>query len=146
MALAGVTRIGPYLGIAILIGIANACEAPARQSLIGAIVEERALLPSAIGFNSVLFNTGRMIGPAIAGVLLRFLPEGICFTINAVSFAGIIGALIAMRLPDAAPPMRDPPSRLRSARRCCASRTFPLPAICCRLPRRSRSLRCRWRT
>ena len=100
LALSGVTRIEPYLALAVLIGIANACEAPARQTLLGAIVEERALLPSAIGFNSVLFNTGRMIGPAIAGVLLRVFPEGLCFTINAVSFVAIIGALFAMRLKD----------------------------------------------
>ncbi|MGE0697909.1 MAG: MFS transporter [Hyphomicrobiaceae bacterium] len=99
-ALTGVERIELYLALALLIGIGNACEAPTRQSLIGAIVEDRALLPSAIGFNSVLFNTGRMIGPAIAGVLLTRFSEGVCFAINAVSFVGIIGALIAMRLPE----------------------------------------------
>ena len=104
MALAGVTQIWPYLIIAVLIGIANATEAPARQALIGTIVDDRALLPSAIGFNSVLFNTGRLIGPAIAGVLLRFLPEGVCFAINAASFTAIIGALVLMRLPDTVTP------------------------------------------
>ena len=103
LALSGVDRIEPYLALAVLIGIANACEAPARQTIIGAIVEDRALLPSAIGFNSVLFNTGRMIGPAIAGGLLTRYSEGVCFAINAVSFVGIIGALIAMRLPDDGP-------------------------------------------
>ncbi len=99
-ALTGVTRVEFYLGIALLIGIGNACEAPTRQSLIGAIVEDRKLLPSAIGFNSVMFNTGRMVGPAIAGALLARFSEGVCFLINAVSFIAIIGALIAMRLPE----------------------------------------------
>ena len=99
-AFAGVEAIAVYLGLAVLIGIGNACEAPTRQSLIGAIVEDRALLPSAIGFNSVLFNSGRMIGPAIAGLLLSRFSEAVCFAINAVSFVGIIGALIAMRLPE----------------------------------------------
>ena len=102
LALAGVARIEVYLGLALMIGVCNACEAPARQALIGAIVEDRALLPSAIGFNSVLFNSGRLIGPAIAGLLLRHVPEGVCFSLNALSFIGIIGALFAMRL-------RDPP-------------------------------------
>ncbi|MFV0296126.1 MAG: MFS transporter [Hyphomicrobiaceae bacterium] len=95
-----VQSIEVYLGIAILIGLGNACEAPTRQSLVGAIVEDRRLLPSAISFNSVMFNTGRMIGPAIAGVLLARFSESVCFLINAVSFIGIIGALIAMRLPE----------------------------------------------
>lgn len=100
LALAGVARIEAYLILAVLIGICNACEAPARQTLLGAIVEERALLPSAIGFNSVMFNSGRMIGPAIAGALLQVFSEGVCFSINALSFIAIIGALIAMRLDD----------------------------------------------
>jgi MFS family permease len=100
VALSGVERVSFYLAIAVLIGIGNAWEAPTRQSLIGAIVEDRALLPSAIGFNSVLFNTGRMIGPAIAGLLLSRFSEAVCFAINAISFVGIIGALLAMRLPE----------------------------------------------
>lgn len=102
LVVSGVSRIEPYLMLAGLIGICNACEAPARQSLLGAIVEDRALLPSAIGFNSVLFNSGRMIGPAIAGVLLHHVSEGVCFSLNALSFIAIIGALIAMRLKDEA--------------------------------------------
>lgn len=100
LALIGVTRIEVYLALAFLIGIANACEAPTRQSLIGAIVEDRALLPSAIGFNSVMFNSGRLIGPAIAGVLLKYFSEGACFAFNAVSFIAIIYALFAMQLSD----------------------------------------------
>jgi MFS family permease len=100
LALSGTADIRPFLAIALLIGIANACESPARQSLLGDIVEDRALLPSAIGFNSVLFNTGRMIGPAIAGVLLVTIAEAWCFIINAVSFLAIVSALFAMRLPD----------------------------------------------
>ena len=104
-AWASVARIEVYLTLAVLIGVCNACEAPARQTLLGAIVEERALLPSAIGFNSVLFNTGRMVGPAIAGVLLQVFSEAVCFSINAVSFVAIIGALLAMRLPDVPSPV-----------------------------------------
>lgn len=100
LALSGVETISLYLALAVLIGIGNACEAPTRQSLLGAIVEDRALLPSAIGVNSALFNSGRMIGPAIAGVLLTRFSEGVCFAINALSYVGIIAALLAMRLPE----------------------------------------------
>lgn len=116
LVVSGVSRIEPYLMLAMLIGICNACEAPARQSLLGAIVEDRALLPSAIGFNSVLFNTGRMIGPAIAGFLLHHVSEGVCFSLNALSFVAIIGALVAMRLKDDAidPAKAAAPPEIRS--------------------------------
>ena len=67
MAAAGVTNIRAYLAIATLIGIANAFEMPMRQTLFKDIVEERALVTSALGVSAMVFNVGRMIGPAIAG-------------------------------------------------------------------------------
>ena len=132
LVLVGVTRIEAYLALALLIGICNACEAPARQSLLGAIVEDRALLPSAIGFNSVLFNCGRMIGPAIAGVLLVHVSEGVCFALNALSFLGIIGALFAMRLKDVPPdPAKvQPPQAIRET----LARLWSLPVARYLLP------------
>ena len=132
LVLAGVTQIWPYLTVALLIGIGNACESPARQSLLGAIVEERGLLPSAIGFNSVLFNAGRMIGPAIAGVLLSSFSEGVCFTLNALSFIGIIGALVAMRLDDKAAVTAKPTTQ--GAVRASLERLWGLPVARYLLP------------
>jgi MFS family permease len=99
MALAGVESINAYLAVATLIGIANAFEMPVRQTLFKDIVEERALVTSAVGVSAMVFNVGRMLGPAIAGVLLIYISEAWCFAINAASYAAIIGALIAMRLP-----------------------------------------------
>jgi MFS family permease len=104
MALAGVQSIDAYLAVAALIGIANAFEMPIRQTLFKDIVEERALVTSAIGVSAMVFNVGRMLGPAIAGVLLVYISEAWCFAINALSYAAIIGALIAMRLPRASTP------------------------------------------
>lgn len=103
LAFSEVTDVRIYLVLAVLIGVANACEAPTRQSLLGSIVEERALLPSAIGVNSMLFNTGRVIGPAIGAFLLLHLSEGWCFAVNAASFFAVVAATLAMRLPDARP-------------------------------------------
>ena len=102
MAATGVTAIGPYLLIATLIGIANAFEMTVRQTLIKDIVEERGLITSALGMSAMVFNVGRLIGPAIAGLVLAYLSEAWCFAINAVSYGAIIAALIAMRLPPAA--------------------------------------------
>jgi MFS family permease len=107
MAAAHVSSIGAYLAVAALIGAANAFEMPVRQTLIREIVEERALVTSALGVSAMVFNVGRMVGPAIAGVVLAFLSEAWCFLINALTYFGIIAALIAMRLP-ASPPRPMP--------------------------------------
>jgi MFS family permease len=104
MGLAGVDSVNAYLAVATLIGIASAFEMPMRQTLFKDIVEERALVTSAIGVSAMVFNVGRMVGPALAGVLLVYVSEAWCFVINAVSFAAIIGALLAMRLPRASAP------------------------------------------
>ena len=104
MGLAGVESVNAYLAVAALIGIVNAFEMPMRQTLLKDIVEERALVTSAIGVSAMVFNVGRMLGPAIAGVLLVYVPEAWCFAINALSYVAIIGALVAMRLPPASTP------------------------------------------
>jgi MFS family permease len=104
MALAGVESVNAYLAVATLIGIAGAFEMPVRQTLFKDIVEDRALVTSAIGVSAMVFNVGRMLGPAIAGVLLAYVSEAWCFVLNALSYAAIIGALLAMRLPRASAP------------------------------------------
>jgi MFS family permease len=104
MGLAGVESVNAYLAVATLIGVANAFEMPVRQTLFKDIVEDRALVTSAIGVSAMVFNLGRMAGPAIAGVLLVYVSEAWCFVINAASYAAIIGALLAMRLPRTAAP------------------------------------------
>jgi MFS family permease len=103
MAATGVSTFLPYLTIATLIGIANAFEMTVRQTLIKDIVEERTLITSALGMSAMVFNIGRMIGPAVAGVVLAYLSEAWCFAANALTYGAIIAALIAMRLPQPAP-------------------------------------------
>jgi MFS family permease len=99
MTASGVASIPAYLLIAALIGAANAFEMPVRQTLMRDIVEERTLITSALGVSAMVFNLGRLIGPAIAGLVLAYLSEAWCFFLNALSYAGIIAALLAMRLP-----------------------------------------------
>ena len=99
MAAAGVVEVAPYLAVAALIGMAQAFEMPVRQTLIRVIVEDRALVTSALGMSAMVFNVGRMLGPAIAGVVLAYLSEAWCFALNALSYGAIIAALLAMRLP-----------------------------------------------
>ncbi len=104
MALSGEDSVNAYLAVAALIGVASAFEMPVRQTLFKDIVEDRALVTSAIGVSAMVFNVGRMVGPALAGVLLVYVSEAWCFAINAASYAAIIAALLAMRLPRAQPP------------------------------------------
>ena len=104
MNLMGVESINAYLAVATLIGVANAFEMPVRQTLIKDIVEDRAVISSALGVSAMVFNLGRMIGPSIAGVMLVYVPEAWCFILNALSYSAIIGALLAMRLPRASAP------------------------------------------
>jgi MFS family permease len=100
MSARGVTDVRLYLVLGGVIGCLNAFEMPTRQSLLSEIVCDRALMPSALALSATLFNSGRMIGPAIAGVLLKFFPETWCFLLNAATYAAIIMALALMRLPD----------------------------------------------
>ncbi len=104
MALMGVDNVNAYLAVAALIGVANAFEMPVRQTLIKDIVEDRHLVTSALGMSAMIFNVGRMVGPSIAGLLLIQFSEAWCFVLNALSYAAIIGALLAMRLPRASAP------------------------------------------
>ena len=98
MAAFEVHNVWVYLAAAVLHGSLNALEMPTRQSLLAKIVEDRALMPSALAISATLFNAGRMVGPALAGALLLFVSETWCFAFNAVSNLGIIAALLAMKL------------------------------------------------
>ena len=105
MAWLDVRNVWVYLAAAVLHGSLNAFEMPTRQSLLAKIVEDRALMPSALGVSATLFNGGRMIGPALAGITLLYVSEAWCFVFNAISNLGIVAALLAMKLtPEATNP------------------------------------------
>ncbi len=112
LTLAGTIEIWQILVLGFLYGTIMAFETPARQSLISQMVNDRDDLPNAIALNSVLMNSGRLVGPSIAGVLLVFISEGWCFLINAVSFVAIIGSVSMIRL--AAKPRAGTSSSLRN--------------------------------
>ena len=72
---------------------------PARQSFVVEIVENKEDLGNAIALNSFMFNSARLVGPSIAGLVVAAIGEGPCFLLNAISFLAIIGTLLAMRIP-----------------------------------------------
>lgn len=83
--------------LAAFLGIANAFDAPARQSFVLEMVDEHALT-NAIALNSTMFNLAMAIGPAVGGILYGIVGPGWCFVINGVTFIAIIVALLLMKL------------------------------------------------
>lgn len=81
-----------------LLGVINAFDAPARQALVPEMVGKRDL-PNAIALNSMMFNSARIIGPALAGLMLAIVGAAWCFTINGISFFAVIIGLWLMKLP-----------------------------------------------
>jgi len=86
------------LVLALLFGIVNAFDIPARQAFIAELVD-RADLMNAIALNSSMFNAARIVGPAVAGVVIGASGVGLCFFLNGVSYVAVIAGLLAMRLP-----------------------------------------------
>jgi len=85
------------LVFAFFLGIANAFDAPARQSFVLEMVS-RQDMTNAIALNSTMFNTATAIGPAVGGLMYAALGPAWCFTINSISFLAVIAALLLMRL------------------------------------------------
>jgi MFS family permease len=111
IALAAVTLTGtatlPLVYVlAALGGIALAFDAPGRQSLTFQMVGPREL-PNAVALNSGLFNGSRVIGPAIAGLVIAAVGTGVCFVLNAVSFLAVLTALAIVREEELHPVEKD---------------------------------------
>jgi MFS family permease len=87
------------LTLSVIFGIISAFDAPARQSLVVDMIDNPDDLGNAIALNSAVFNGARLIGPAIAGVTIALVGEGICFLINAISYLAVIIALVKMSIP-----------------------------------------------
>jgi MFS family permease len=84
--------------LAFCLGIANAFDAPSRQAFVNELVAKEDMT-NAIALNGTMFNVGTAIGPAIAGITYAFFGPAWCFTVNAVSFIGVISALYLMKIP-----------------------------------------------
>jgi MFS family permease len=84
--------------LASLMGVVNAFDVPARQSFLVEMVGREDLM-NAIALNSSMFNSARVIGPSVAGILVASIGEGWCFFANAVSYIAVIAGLLMMRVP-----------------------------------------------
>jgi MFS family permease len=84
--------------LALGFGVVNAFDIPARQAFIADLVPRDDLM-NAIALNSSMFNAARIVGPAVAGVLIGAAGIGACFFLNGVSYIAVVAGLLAMRLP-----------------------------------------------
>lgn len=84
--------------LSIFIGLINAFDMPARQSFVVEMIEKREDLGNAIALNALIINGSRLLGPAIAGVIIATMGESLCFFLNGLSYLAIIFALLKMKI------------------------------------------------
>jgi MFS family permease len=97
LTVTGLVQIWHVYVFAFLLGSAAAFDAPARQTFVSELVPQSDL-PNAVGLNSTSFNAARMIGPAIAGMMIARIGTGWVFLFNAASFVAVICSLVFMRV------------------------------------------------
>jgi len=97
LTLSGVVRLWHVDVFAFLLGCVSAFDAPARQTFVSDLVGESEL-SNAVALNSTSFNAARMVGPAVAGLLISSVGSGWVFLINAASFMAVIGSLASLRI------------------------------------------------
>lgn len=97
LTLTGVIRVRHIFVLAALLGVVNAFDIPARQSFLVDMVGKEDLM-NAIALNSSMFNGARIVGPAVAGILVATIGEGWCFLANALSYIAVIAGLWMMRV------------------------------------------------
>jgi MFS family permease len=95
LTVTGVVRVWEIGILAAILGVNNAFENPARQSFMLELVGGEHLR-NAVSLNSVLVNVARSIGPAVAGILIATVGDGVCFLANAASFVAVVASLVRM--------------------------------------------------
>ena len=97
LTISGKVQLWQVYGFALLLGCVTAFDAPARQAFVSDLVSDDDLA-NAVALNSTSFNGARMIGPAVAGLLIAAVGEGWLFVINAVSYAAVLVSLWLLRV------------------------------------------------
>jgi MFS family permease len=97
LVVTGVVRLWHVVVLALLLGVTNAFDGPARHTIVLEMVEPD-LLRNAVSLNSVTLNLARVIGPSIAGVVIAAGGIGWCFLANAVSFISVVASLLSLRV------------------------------------------------
>jgi MFS family permease len=97
LTLTGTVQIWHIFILAVLLGVVNAFDMPGRQAFVVELIDKEDLM-NAIALNSSVFNVARVIGPAVAGILIAYIGEGWCFLGNGLSYIAVIVVLLLMKL------------------------------------------------
>jgi MFS family permease len=118
LTMTGAVKVWEIGALAALLGVNTAFENPARQSFMLELVGPEHLR-NAVSLNSVLVNVARTVGPALAGILIATVGEGLCFLLNAASFLAVIASLLSMDRSalSPSPPAARAPGQLREGLR-----------------------------
>ena len=111
-------RVWHVFVLAACLGLVNAFDIPARQAFIVDMVGRDDLM-NAIALNSSMVNGARVVGPAVAGLLVAAVGEGWCFLLNGLSYLAVIAGLLMMRV--------EKPSRIGTPRSACQRHRRRLP-------------------
>jgi MFS family permease len=106
LTLARVINIHEVIWLSVLQGLINAFDMPGRQAFLVQMVEEKQDLGNAIALNSSMVNMARLVGPALAGLVIGSVGEGYCFLVDGISYLAVIASLVMMRV-KVAPVMRS---------------------------------------
>jgi MFS family permease len=98
LVLSGRVTVGQLVALSVFLGLVNGLDIPTRQAFLVEMVPGREDLANAIALNSSVFNAARLVGPAVAGVMIGLVGEGMVFLLNGLSYIAVIGALMAMKL------------------------------------------------
>ncbi len=110
LTVTGEVRVWQIGVLAMLLGLNNAFENPSRQSFMLELVGARHLR-NAVSLNSVMVNVARVIGPAVAGIMIATVGTGVCFLLNAGSFVAVVASLVTMDLSALSPASPTPRAR-----------------------------------
>jgi MFS family permease len=99
LTLAKVITIHEIIALSAFQGLINAFDMPGRQSFLVQMVEDKQDLGNAIALNSSIVNLARLVGPAIAGIIIAAVGEGYCFAIDGFSYIAVVLSLLMMRVP-----------------------------------------------
>lgn len=113
LTLLGVIQVWEIILLALFQGVVNAFDVPTRQAFTIEMVGRKDLR-FAISLNSMMFNLARILGPTVAGLIIAAAGEGVCFSIDAVSYAAVLAGLVLMHVPPRqAPPAGRPLQEIR---------------------------------
>lgn len=97
LVLTGQAQMWELITLSAILGVITAFDLPARQTFIVDMLKDQSQLPTVIGVNSSITTLSRLIGPFVAGLMVAWTGEGICFLLNALSYIAVIAALIFIK-------------------------------------------------